>query len=197
MLAILNGGYAPASVSLVDLETERESARVAIGDGWRGLAFSPAGDKLYAGNGARGSLTELRFDGSRPLVERKIDLYPGEKAGTPHLIADIVTEGRRLLVADGEQDKIFVVDPAEGKVLRTIAVARNPHAMLLSAVNSSVFVSSWSTGQVIEYRLRDCAELARIPVGAHPTEMVWLPAPRRQAGGEDDAPGAGPRMAVA
>jgi hypothetical protein len=46
MLAVLHGGYAPASVSLVDLETTRESARVIIGDGWRGLAFSSAGDKL-------------------------------------------------------------------------------------------------------------------------------------------------------
>ena len=57
MLAILNGGYMPASVSLVDTETSRERARATIGDGWRGLAFSAAGDKLYAGNGARGSLT--------------------------------------------------------------------------------------------------------------------------------------------
>src|SRR3974377_2351112 len=38
-LAVLNGGYAASSVSLVDLETARESTRVTIGDGWRGLAF--------------------------------------------------------------------------------------------------------------------------------------------------------------
>jgi DNA-binding beta-propeller fold protein YncE len=199
MLAILNGGYAPASVSLVDLETELESARVTIGDGWRGLAFSPAGDKLYAGNGARGWLTEFRF-GASLAVERKIDLYPGEKPGTAHLIADIVAERGKLLVADGEQDKILVVDSAEGKVVRAFAVARNPYAMLLSADSSSVFVSSWSTGQVIEYRLRDGAELARIPVGAHPTEMVWLLPPRRQADDEGEAStwqSTGPRLAVA
>ena len=32
MLAVLNGGYMPASLSLVDLETARESARVTITD---------------------------------------------------------------------------------------------------------------------------------------------------------------------
>src|SRR5215467_9856909 len=47
MLAALNAGYAPASISLIDLETSRETTRVTITDGWRGLAFSPAGDKLY------------------------------------------------------------------------------------------------------------------------------------------------------
>ena len=53
MIAVLNGGYQPPSVSLLDMETVSESSRVEIGDGWRGLAFSRAGDKLYAGNGGK------------------------------------------------------------------------------------------------------------------------------------------------
>jgi YVTN family beta-propeller protein len=198
MLAVLNGGYEPASVSLVDLETSRESARVTIGDGWRGLAFSPAGDRLYAGNGARGSLTEFTVNSGSLTVQRKIDLYPGEKTGVPHLIADILTQGDRLLVADGEQDKVLVVDPAAEKVSRSIVVARNPYAMLLSPDGASVFVSSWSTAQVIEYRLSDGKELTRTAVGAHPTEMVWLPAPERNSGDDDDEPvNTSPRLAVA
>jgi DNA-binding beta-propeller fold protein YncE len=201
MLAVLNGGYAPPSVSLVDLETARESARVTIGDGWRGLAFSPKGDKLYAGNGARGSLTEFTVSGADLSIGRKIDLYPGEKPGAPHLIADILVDSDKLLVADGEQDKILVVDASAGMVLRGIAVMRNPYAMLLSPDGGSLFVSSWSTAQVMEYRLSDGKELARITVGAHPTEMVWLPAPQAQTKGDDDDDNASinrsPRLAVA
>src|SRR5580700_9830813 len=79
MIAVLNGGYQPASVSLLDMETVTESSRVEIGDGWRGLAFSRAGDKLYAGNGARGSLVVWSVQGGSLTVDRKIDLYPGEK----------------------------------------------------------------------------------------------------------------------
>ena len=199
MLAVLNGGYVTPSVSLVDLETSRESARVSIGDGWRGLAFSPDGDKLYAGNGARGSLTELRVKGGGMTVERKIDLYPDEPPAA-HLIADVLAQKDRLLVADGEQDKLLVVDAEEGKVLRSFAVARNPYALLLSPDGESVFASSWSTGQIVEYRLSDGAEVARIAVGAHPTEMAWLPAPQQRSGDDDDddkAPGSSPRLAVA
>ena len=111
MLAVLNGGFAASSVSLVDLETARESVRVTIGDGWRGLAFSPFGDKLYAGNGSRASLTEFSLNDSNLSIQRKIDLYPGEKPGTAHLIADLLAESGHLLVADQDQDRVLVVDP--------------------------------------------------------------------------------------
>lgn len=198
LLAVLNGGFAPASVSLVDLETARESARVTIGDGWRGLAFSPAGDKLYAGNGSRGSLTEFRVEGTNLSIERKIALYPDEKPGAPHLIADVVAGNGTLLVADEEQDKVTVVDPAQARVLRSFAVGRNPYAMLLSPDGKDLFISSWSTAQVIEYRLSDGAQLARIPVGAHPTEMVWLPPPNGRPSNDDDKRASSfPRLAVA
>ncbi|HEY6345894.1 MAG TPA: bifunctional YncE family protein/alkaline phosphatase family protein [Bryobacteraceae bacterium] len=201
-LAVLNAGYAPASVSLVDLERARETARVTIGDGWRGMAFSPAGDKLYIGDGARGSLTEYRVQGASLSITRKMDLFPpgfsGEKPGSPHLIADVVAGNGQVLVADEEQDKITVIDAAEGKVLRSFAVARNPYAMLLNPDGEAVFVSSWSTAQVVEYRLSDGAELARIVVGAHPTEMVWLPAPSGRGADSDDEPApSSPRLAVA
>jgi DNA-binding beta-propeller fold protein YncE len=186
MIAVLNGGYQPASVSLLDMETVRESARVEIGDGWRGLAFSPAGDKLYAGNGARGSLTVLAVHGASLAAEGKIDLYPGEKAGAAHLIADVVSQGGQLFVLDGQQDKLLVVDPAAGTVTRSFVVARNPYALLVSPGGDSVFVSSWSTSQVVEYRLSDGSELTRLAVGAHPTEMLWLPPAGAKQGDDDD-----------
>jgi DNA-binding beta-propeller fold protein YncE len=205
MLAILNGGYQAASVSLVDTETSREVTRAIIGDGWRGLAFSRAGDRLYAGNGARGSLTEFSVSGATLTVQRKIDLYPGESVGVPHLIGDIVAQEDRLLVADGEQAKVLVVDTAEAKVVSSIPVARNPYSMLLSPDGSSLFVSSWSTAQIKEYSLSDGRELASIDVGAHPTELLWLPAPehhapRDQDGNDDDddkPANTSPRLAVA
>lgn len=81
-----------------------------------------------------------------------------------------------MLVADGEQDRVLVVDPQATKVTRSFGVARNPYAMLLSPDGRSLFISSWSTAQVIQYNLADGKEIARIGVGAHPTEMLWLPA---------------------
>jgi DNA-binding beta-propeller fold protein YncE len=196
-IAVLNGGYEPASVSLLDMETVRESSRVEIGDGWRGLAFSPVGDRLYAGNGARGSLTEMAVKEASLRVERKIDLYPGEKPGAVHLIADVVAQGEQLLVLDAQQAKMLVVDRAAGSVTRSFTVAPNPYSILLTPVGDSVLVSSWSTAQVVEYRLSDGKELARIAVGAHPTEMLWLPTAERKVDGDDARASSGARLAVA
>ena len=46
--------------------------------------------------------------------------------------------------------------------------------MLLAPDGKSVYVSSWTTATVVQYALTSGQELARISVGAHPTEMVWL-----------------------
>jgi len=186
-VAVLNGGYNPASVNLIDPEARRVTAEAEIGDGWRGLAFSPSGAELYAGNGARGSITAVSVEGDSLTVEKRIDLFPGEKAGSPHLISEIAVQGNSLLVSDAEQDRVLVVDAKAGKTVRSLAVARNPYAMQLSPDGKSVWVSSWSTAQVVAYNLVDGKEIARVAVGAHPTEMLWLPAV------DEDRP----RMAVA
>ena len=188
MMAALSGGYLPASVDLLDMETVRKASGVSIVDGWRGLAFSAKGDKLYAGGGGRGQVVEMNVEGGKVTIARKIELYAGEPERTAHLIGDIVYQDGHLLVADTAQDNVLVVDAASGKVERAIKTDRNPYAMLLAPDGKSMFLSSWSTGQILQYGLSDGAVIARIEVGAHPTEMLALP------------PAAGkkaPRMAVA
>src|SRR5436305_11770526 len=120
MLAVLNGGYAPPTVSMVDLETGREVSRTPVGDGWRGLAFSASGSELYVGNGGQPYITEFAVKGGALSTLRKIYLFPGEKAGAPHLIADILRIDGRLLVADNARDVIVSVDLPGGAVSQTI-----------------------------------------------------------------------------
>jgi len=172
--AVLNGGFLPASVDYIDMKTAAKTASVSITDAWRGLAFSADGAKLYAGNGARASIAEFAVNGSQLTVSRKIDLFPGEPEKTLHLIADILPLRTSLLVLDTLQDRLYEVDPVSGKVAGTIAVAPYPYAMLMAPDGNSVYVSSWTTASVVEYALPSGKELARIPVGAHPTEMLWL-----------------------
>src|SRR6202041_1951547 len=93
---------------------------------------------------------------------------------TLHLIADILPRNKNLLVADTLQDRVYEIDPAPGKITRTIPVAPYPYAMLMAPDGNSVYISSWTTASVVQYALPSGKELARIPVGAHPTEMVWL-----------------------
>ncbi len=172
-VAVLNGGYLPASVDYLDMETTSKTASVSITDGWRGLAFSEAGTKLYAGNGAHASITEFSVNGKQLTVSKKIELFPGEPLQTPHLIADILARDNHLLVADTLQDRIFEVDPVLGKLTRTIPVAHNPYAMLMAPDRKSVFVSSWTTATVVQYAL---------PAGRNWFEFPWARTRQRWSG---------------
>jgi DNA-binding beta-propeller fold protein YncE len=174
-LAVLNGGFQRPTISVIDMKAEYEVSRTAMEDGWRGLSFSASGDKLYAGNGGRPTVTEFTFSNGKLTEKRKFELCPGEPRDIGHLIGDIVLspDGKQLLVSDVDQDMIYLVDVDSGEVARRIATAPNPYGLLIHPDGKSFFLTSWSTASVHQYRMEDGAEVGVISVGAHPTEMVW------------------------
>ena len=58
-LLVLNGGYNPPSISVLDVASEKEIGRTPVADGWLGLTFSPKGDYVYVGGGSRASVSIL------------------------------------------------------------------------------------------------------------------------------------------
>src|SRR5947209_8244063 len=55
-LIVLNGGYNPPSLSVLDSTTGREVQRVPVADAWLGLALSPNGKTLWVGGGSKASI---------------------------------------------------------------------------------------------------------------------------------------------
>src|SRR5580700_6238353 len=60
-LLVLNGGYLPPTISVLDAATGAEKSRVRVPDAWLGLTFSPKGDRVYVGGGSRASVFEFTF----------------------------------------------------------------------------------------------------------------------------------------
>src|ERR1700704_4381021 len=52
-LLVLNGGYKPPTVSVIETASGNISDSVRVADGWLGLAFSPKGDMVYVGGGSQ------------------------------------------------------------------------------------------------------------------------------------------------
>jgi hypothetical protein len=48
-LLVLNGGYNPPSISVIDIAAAKEVSRAAVPDAWLGLTMTKAGDKVYVG----------------------------------------------------------------------------------------------------------------------------------------------------
>ena len=60
-LLVLNGGYRPPSVSVIETASGRVTGSVPVADGWLGLAISPKGDTVYVGGGSKASIFEFAF----------------------------------------------------------------------------------------------------------------------------------------
>jgi hypothetical protein len=55
-LLVLNGGYKPPSVSVLDTRDGHEISRTHVEDAWLGLALSPNGKTLWVSGGSRGAV---------------------------------------------------------------------------------------------------------------------------------------------
>jgi DNA-binding beta-propeller fold protein YncE len=173
-LAILNGGYNPPSISVVDTAAQRELGRTPVPDGWLGLTFSPDGHTLWVGGGSRAAIYEFAFgaDGSLkpgrtfPLVE-----HPGEK----DFIGDIATspDGHLLYAADIFHDSVLVVNPQSGRVIDRFKTGRRPYRILFHPSGDSFFVTSWADGTLQQLKASNGSLLNTVLLGAHPTDMVW------------------------
>ena len=53
LLLVLNGGYNPPSISVIDIASAKEVSRAPVPDGWLGLTMTKAGDKVYVGGGSK------------------------------------------------------------------------------------------------------------------------------------------------
>ena len=60
-LLVLNGGYNPPSISVLDVAAEKEIAARRFADAWLGLTFSPKGDFVYVGGGSQAAVYEFKY----------------------------------------------------------------------------------------------------------------------------------------
>src|ERR1700735_2716664 len=57
-MLVLNCGYKPPSISVIDLATGAVTGNAPVEDAWLGLAISPRGDRVYASGGSHASVFE-------------------------------------------------------------------------------------------------------------------------------------------
>jgi DNA-binding beta-propeller fold protein YncE len=176
-LLVLNGGYLPPSISVLDVPAERELGRTPVPDGWLGLTFSPKGDRVYVGGGSEASVFEFMFAGGKLEPARTFVLVPKEKRTARDFVGDVAfdPEGRLLYAADLYRDSIVVINPQSGMVIDHFATGRRPYRILFAPDGKSFYVTSWADGVLLHHETGNGHILEKIALGAHPTDMIWLP----------------------
>ena len=170
-LLALNAGAHP-SISVVETGAMKEAARLTIADAGLGLAFSPDGRRVYAGGGSRNVVFEFTFSPAGELKPAR-EISAGQPAPM-NFIGDVAVsaDGRTVLAADLFHDRVLVINAQSGQATGALKSGRRPYRILFHPDGQSYFISSWADASVYEYSLPSGTEMARVRVGAHPTDLV-------------------------
>jgi YVTN family beta-propeller protein len=176
-LLVLNGGYQPPSISVLDTAAAAETSRVPVADGWLGLTFSPKGDRVYVGGGSQAAVFEFTFADGKLAPARTFPVVAPDKRTAQDFIGDVAFDpaGRLLYAADLFHDSVVIINPQTGIVIDRFPTGRRPYRILFHPDRKSLFVSSWTDGAVFHHEAEKGTLITRLRLGAHPTDMVWLP----------------------
>ncbi|HLH01286.1 MAG TPA: bifunctional YncE family protein/alkaline phosphatase family protein [Bryobacteraceae bacterium] len=186
-LLVLNGGYNPPTVSVIDIAAKHEIGRTDLPDAWLGLTVAPNSDKFYVGGGSSGKVYELQLRENGTVAKsREFVITAGANSPATPFIGDVALspDARMLYAADLYGDSIAAVNVQTGKMVDRWHTGRRPYRIVLSPNGAQMFVSSWGDGSIYEHQAASGVEMARIRVAPHPTDMLWVnkPAPAGENG---------------
>ncbi len=185
-LLVLNGGYNPPSISIVETATGRVSGSTPVPDGWLGLAFAPNSDRVYVGGGSRAAVFEFTLADGALHPGRTFEVTPQARRADHDFVGDVAfsPDGRLLYAAELYNDTIAVINPQSGRVIERYKTGRRPYRILFQPDGKSFYVTHWADGTLGQYDTATGGLLTTVRIGAHPSDMVW-----RQGGPEEVAPG--------
>jgi YVTN family beta-propeller protein len=175
-LLVLNGGYNPPSISVIDTRSEKELGRVRLDDAWLGLAFAPNGRNVYVGGGSSATVYELELSPSGELkLSRTFPVVPAEARKHTDFIGDIALtpDGRLIYAADLFNNQVAVINPQSGRVIERFRTGRRPYRILFHPDGKSYFVTSWADAALYHHETINGNLLTSVRLGPHTTDMIW------------------------
>ena len=152
-LLVLNGGYRPPSISVIEIAGARVVSTTPVADAWLGLAFAPNSDLLYVGGGSRASIYEFRFANGTLTPARTFPVVPEAQRKDNDFIGDVTLspDGRLIYAAALYRDVVKVVNPQSGMVIGEYKTGRRPYRILFHPDGKSYFVTHWADGTMGHY----------------------------------------------
>jgi len=182
-LLVLNGGYNPPSVSVIDTATMAELSRTLVADGWLGLTMNRAGTRVYVGGGSTAAVYEFELAEGKLTAARTLSTLTKAAEGTPaeqtysNFTGDVVLspDGRFLYAATLFQDSLVVLNLDSGKTIARVKTGRRPYRIVFLPDGKTYLVSNWADGTISQFQASDNAPMATVRAGAHPTDMLLRP----------------------
>src|SRR5262245_14778316 len=141
LLAVVTGSnFSPRALHLIDLATRTLKQTIAISNSFVGVAFSPAGDRIYVGGGASNDVKLFRATPAGAFAaDGTIPISGGSAPSGLSLSAD----GARLYVALNMTHQVAVIDTATRTIIARVPVGIYPYTTVRSLDGTKVYVSNW------------------------------------------------------
>ena len=202
LLAVVTGSnFNPRALHLIDVNTRAVKQTLGIANSFVGVAFNPAGDRIYVGGGASNDVKRFAMAADGSFAAAGSLPIAGAAPSGLSLSAD----GTRLYVALNMAHEVAVIDTQTFTLVKRVPVGIYPYTTVVSADSSKVYVTNWGGRQpgpndftdgmfpvVVDRRtgipitgtvsVIDAASLTvvqTIDVGLHPTGMALAPAGNR------------------
>jgi YVTN family beta-propeller protein len=194
-LLVLTGGFHDHSLSVIDTRSAQQTATLDVVKTWDGMAFDAAGATVYlsgGGHGKRGFAAALAGLGLSPAMKDSIEkpilrvhFSAGKLTPQPALgIAGLDEKDRYIsglaLAPDGalyalniQTDTLYRLAGPGFSQQTSAKTGYRPYGVLFSPDAKTLAVSNWGDRSVSLFDPASLHEIARIPVGSHPNEMVW------------------------
>jgi len=177
---LLVGNKGEDTLSLVDLESGTERARLPTGKMPHEIAISP--DGRQAAVVAYGGTTIDIIDIAGASKLRTIDISPNQR---PHGLLWL-SDGR--LVATAEASQSVAVVAADGTVTSISTGQQGSHMIVVAPDNRTAYVANIASGTVSVLDLNDAKKLRDLPVGGKPEGLSLAKGGRELWVGDLSAP---------
>jgi DNA-binding beta-propeller fold protein YncE len=156
---------AGASISVIDMSSQKEIRRIPVLREPHHLALSPDGHSLLVGDTSGNQM--LFLDPNTGEIQKRLAVTdPYQLWFSP--------DGRFLTVNGLARNQVDVYDAATMKLLKRFPVVATPSHLDYSPDSSTVFVSLQDSNKLVAFDLRTMTEKWSKPVGKTPAGVMWL-----------------------
>jgi YVTN family beta-propeller protein len=160
---VINSGG--ASISVIDMATQKEVRRIPTLREPHHLILSPDGRSLLVGDTAGNQM--LFLDPATGEVQQRLPVSdPYQMAFSP--------DGKFLVVNGLLRNQVDVYDAAGMRLLKRFAVVATPSHLAYSPDSSTVFVSLQDSDKLAAFDLHTLTPKWTVPVGKTPAGVLWL-----------------------
>lgn len=157
-------------LSIIDVASATEVARVPIGRYPRGIVVSPDGATAYIA--AMGSDVVDRVD----LTTHEVVSLGSFGDGPRHLL--LSPDGSALFVSHNRSGTVVRIDTATGAETARISTGSQPRSMAISADGTAIYVVNYDSSTMTKLRASDLSEIDEVGTDHHPIGITYEPTTR-------------------